>query len=102
MSDATQKNAFTDESPSASEDDDDNDDDDDETVNEGSKHIVLGDREAEERIQRARRGVGEKGSAVRGLLEASWTLRRLVLSALGEAVAEANAPQIGVDSCNCL
>ena len=53
MSDATQKNAFTDESPSASEDDDDNDDDD-ETVNEGSKHIVLGDREAEERIQRAR------------------------------------------------
>ena len=54
LSDATQKNAFSDESPSASEDNDDNDDDDDETVNEGSKHIVLGDREAEERIQRAR------------------------------------------------
>ena len=53
MSDATQKNAFSDESPSASEDDD-NENDDDETANEGSKHIVLGDREAEERIQRAR------------------------------------------------
>ena len=51
MSDSTQKNAFTDDSPSASEDDDDAVTD---TVNEGSKHIVLGDREAEERIQRAR------------------------------------------------
>ena len=53
MSDSTQKNAFTDDSPSASEDDDDDDALTD-TVNEGSKHIVLGDREAEERIQRAR------------------------------------------------
>ena len=53
MSDSTQKNAFTDDSPSASEDDDDDDAVTD-TVNEGSKHIVLGDREAEERIQRAR------------------------------------------------
>ena len=51
MSDSTQKNAFTDDSPSASEDDDDAVTD---TVNEGSKHIVLGDKEAEERIQRAR------------------------------------------------
>ena len=51
LSDSTQKNAFTDDSPSASEDDDDALTD---TVNEGSKHIVLGDREAEERIQRAR------------------------------------------------
>ena len=51
LSDSTQKNAFTDDSPSASEDDDDAVTD---TVNEGSKHIVLGDKEAEERIQRAR------------------------------------------------
>ena len=51
MSDSTQKNAFTDESPSASEDDADAMTD---TVDEGSKHIVLGDRDAEKRIQRAR------------------------------------------------
>ena len=51
MSGSTQKNAFTDESPSASEDDADATTD---TVNEGSKHIVLGDRDAEKRIQRAR------------------------------------------------
>ena len=51
MSDSTQKNAFTDESPSASEDDADATTD---TVDEGSKHIVLGDRDAEKRIQRAR------------------------------------------------
>ena len=51
MSDSTQKNAFTDESPSASEDDADAMTD---TVDEGSKHIVLGDRDAGERIQRAR------------------------------------------------
>ena len=55
MSDSTQKNAFTDDSPISSDDENEDDDEDsNEVVTEGSKHIILGDKEAQERIQKAR------------------------------------------------
>ena len=73
LSDSTQKNAFADESPVDSEDDQEDNEVDTVTdaANEGSRHIVLKDEEAGERIKKAREARKEYFESEQNTLESN-------------------------------